>query len=452
MPPLPSNRDTICALASARGRAGVAIVRLSGPDALAIGWRRFSPRRPLAAPPPRQMLLGAALDAAGQPLDDALLVYFPAGYAGEPTVEFHVHGSPAVVEALLTALAETGARPALPGEFTRRAFLAGRLDLAQAEAVADLIEAKSLAAARAAYRRLTGALSEKVGALRGLLAQAMAHFEAEIDFPDDDLGELDRRAAVALLDQALAGAAALLAGGQRARLLAQGAAVAIAGRPNAGKSSLFNRLAGARRAIVHETAGTTRDAIETEIELAGAPLRLIDTAGLRGPENEVERQGVELAREAIAGADWILYVIDGAVGVTPADRQTVGEFDAARVIPVWNKADLRPPDAAFAEWRGVAVSAKDGTGVDELRGRLSAALGLDAAAGEALLAAVRHRQLVQTAQACLTEARRLALAGAGAELAAVELREAADALGEIIGETTAEQVLDAVFSRFCIGK
>jgi tRNA modification GTPase len=432
----------------------VAVVRVAGEDALAVAWRRFRPRRPLDAPPPRKMILGDALDADGRALDEALFVYFPAAssYVGEPTVEFQMHGSPALVDALLTALADAGARPALPGEFTRRAFLNGRLDLAQAEAVADLIEAKSLAAARAAHRRLTGALSEKVGALRELLAQAMALFEAEIDFPDEDIGAVDRRETVALLDEALRGVEALLAGSQRARRLAEGAIVAIAGRPNAGKSSLFNRLAGARRAIVHETAGTTRDAIEAEIELDGAPVRLVDTAGLRDAEHEVERQGVERAREAIAGADWILYLIDGAAGVTAADRRSLDEIDGARAIAVWNKLDLRAPDAAFAELQGVAVSAKDGTGVEALRQRLAAALGLDRGADEALLAAVRHRRLAEKAHACLTEARRLAVADAGAELAAVELRDAAEALGEIIGETTAEQVLDAIFARFCVGK
>jgi tRNA modification GTPase len=400
------------------------------------------------------MALGEALDADGQPLDQALGVYFPPGasYTGEPTIELHLHGSPAVVEAALNAMLAAGARPALPGEFTKRAFLAGRIDLAQAEAVADLIEAKSLAAARAAHRRLTGALSDKVGALRHLLAEAMALFEAEIDFPDDDLGRIDRGEAAALIAQAQEGVASLLAGHAQARVLAQGAVVALAGRPNAGKSSLLNRLAGARRAIVHESPGTTRDAVEAEVAIEGVPVRLIDTAGLRGAADEVERQGVELARQAIAGADLTIYLIDGAVGLTEEDRHFVAAADRERTIVVWNKCDLRPPDAAFAELSDLAISAKRGDGVENLQRRILSALHADAGEGEALLAAVRHRQLALLAQERLTEALRLTSTDAEPELLAMELRDAANALAEIVGETTTDQVLDAVFARFCVGK
>ncbi|NLH47946.1 MAG: tRNA uridine-5-carboxymethylaminomethyl(34) synthesis GTPase MnmE [Myxococcales bacterium] len=451
---LPDRRDTIAALATARGRAGVAIVRLSGPDALAIGRKFFRPHTPAHTPPPRQMVLGTVLDGEKQPLDEALFVYFPAksSYTAEPVVEFHLHGSPVVVETLLAALTAHGGRIAEPGEYTRRAFLGGRLDLSQAEAVAELIEARSLAAARAARRRLTGALSERVGRIRDRLTEALALAEAEIDFPDEDIGPLDRREMLAAIAAADAGVAALLAGHQRARTLAQGAVVALAGRPNAGKSSLFNRLAGARRALVHETAGTTRDPIEAEVVIEGLPLRLVDTAGLRQTEHDVERAGVAWARETIAAADLAIYLIDGAVGVTADDRQWLAEFAAVPRLVVWNKLDLAAPDASFAGLGDLAVSAKEGTNGEELRRRLVQLLGADGADNEALLAAVRHRNLAEKARLNLAAARDLATAGDKSELAALELREAAAALGEIIGETTPDQVLDTIFARFCVGK
>jgi tRNA modification GTPase len=449
--PLPDARDTICALSTARGRAGIAVVRLSGPDALALGWPRFRPRRLVGQPPPRQMIFGDFLDADGEPLDEALLVYFPpaSAYTGEPLIEFHLHGSPVVVEAALTALTKAGARPARPGEFTQRAFLAGRLDLTQAEAVAELIEARSVAAARAAQRRLTGALSDKVAALRDLLANALALTEAEIDFPGEDIGKIDARELSSLLEQARAGVASLLAGHARARALAQGAVVAIAGRPNAGKSSLLNQLAGARRAIVHETAGTTRDLLEAEITLDGLPVRLVDTAGLRRATGEVERQGVELAEQVLATADLIVYLIDGMVGATAADRKWLAGLPRVPLV-AWNKVDLAAPDASFADFNGPTISAKHGTNLDDLRRRIVEALLPADASGEALLAAVRHRQLAERADAHLAAAQRLI--HAGAELRAIELRDAADALGEIVGATTTEHVLDAIFARFCVGK
>lgn len=451
---LPDHRDTIAALATARGRAGVAIVRLSGPDAPAIGRKFFRPHTPVYNPPPRRMMLGTLLDDDKQPLDEALFVYFTSksSYTGEPVVEFHLHGSPVVIEYLLTALTENGARIAEPGEFTRRAFTNGRLDLSQAEAVADLIESRSLAAARAARRRLAGALSERVGQIRERLTVAMALAEAEIDFPDEDIGPVDQNEILIALDDADAGIAALLAGHQRARTLAQGAVVALAGRPNAGKSSLLNQLAGARRALVHETAGTTRDPIEAEIVIDGLPLRLVDTAGLRQTDHAVEREGVAWARETIAAADLAIYLIDGAVGVTDDDRQWLAEFAAVPRLVLWNKLDLAAPDPSFAAFGDQAISAREGTNLDELRRRLVEFLGAEGADNEALLAAVRHRNLAEKARLNVTAARDLTRAGGKSELTALELREAAAALGEIIGETTPDQVLDVIFSRFCVGK
>lgn len=448
------NRDTICALSSGRERAGVAVVRLSGPNAMALGWSRFRSRRPRTVPPPREMILGVVLDNQGRELDDALLVYFPANssYTGEPVVEFHLHGSPVIVEAVLESLMATGARAALPGEFTRRAFLAGRFDLTQAEAVADLIAARSLTAARAAHRRLTGALSGRIAALRDTLAEARALAEAAVDFPGEDIGHVEPTELLALIRRTREGVAELLAGHQRARTLAQGMVVALTGRPNAGKSSLLNLLAGARRALVHESPGTTRDLIEVEVEFAGAPVRLVDTAGLREAEHEVERQGVDLARRAIAEADLTIYLFDGAAGVTPEDRRLLAELDAADRLAVWNKTDLRPPDAAFAEFGDLAVSATRGDGLDALRERIAQMAGLDGGAGEALLATVRHAQAAAEAAQCLERAELLATNDLRWELVAEELRDAAAALGQIIGETTVDQVLEAIFSRFCVGK
>jgi len=449
--PLPTQRDTIAALSSARGPAGVALVRLSGPAALTIGRRLFRPQKATDELAPRTMILGHLLDAAGEPLDQVLFVYFPPGgsYTGETIVEFHLHGGPVIVEAALDAMLAGGARIAEPGEFTRRAFLSGRLDLSQAEAVAELIHAKSLVAARAAHRRLTGALSDKVDRLRDLLAEALALCEADIDFPDQDLGAIDPAEIVGLIDRAGEAVAALIAGHARARALAQGAVVALAGRPNAGKSRLLNRLAGARRALVHETAGTTRDLIEAEVVLAGVPVRLIDTAGLRHTEQEIERQGVDLARETIAGADLAVYLIDGALGRNADDDEHLAARDPARTIVVWNKADVSAPGAKFP---GLAISAKTGAGVEALVARIVEALGAGEAGGEALLASVRQRELIERAAARLHAARAVAGRGRGFELVAFELREAADALAAIVGETTTDRVLDAIFSRFCVGK
>jgi tRNA modification GTPase len=446
--------DTICALATARGRSGIAVVRLSGPDARPIAWRRFTPRTPVDAPPPRRMILGTLTGKAGDHLDEALFVYFPAAqsYTGEPVVELHLHGSPVIVEAVLAALTADGARPAEPGEFTRRAFLAGRLDLSQAEAVAELIEARSLAAARAAHRRLTGALSTKVTDLRDTLVEAMALTEAELDFPDEDIGAVDLSRLREAVAAAREGVAELIAGHGRARALAQGAQVALAGRPNAGKSSLLNRLAGARRALVHETAGTTRDLVEAEIVIDGVPVRLVDTAGLRAPEGEIERQGVDLARQTIADADLTVFLIDGAFGITDDDRALLPTLPAARTLVVWNKADLAAPSAAFAELGDLAISAKQGAGVDDLRARLAARLSAGDETGDALLATLRHHELAVRAADRLDRASALLASDGGLELVAIELREAASALGEITGATTIEHVLDAIFAQFCVGK
>lgn len=451
---LPEKNDTIVALASARGPAGVAVVRLSGPRARELGWRHFDPRTPADKPPPRKLILGRVLDGEGKPLDEALLVYFPAqaSYTGEPVVEFQLHGSPLIVEELLDALVHAGARPAEAGEFTRRAFLSGRIDLSQAEAVADLIAAKSRVAARAAHRRLTGALSEQVGQMQRALVAAMALLEAEIDFPEEQIGRVDPAEVTARLDEALQGADSLLAGHDRARLLARGAVVVIAGRPNAGKSSLLNRLAGSRRALVHEQAGTTRDLIEADVVVEGVPVKLIDTAGLRTPEHEVERQGIDLARETIASADLTIYLIDGEAGATDEDRGNVEALDPPHRVVAWNKADLVEPDDAFTDYGDLAVSALTGFGVAELGNLLVKKLGAESAGGEALLATVRQRELVERARRCLLAAREIAAGGRDHELAAEELREAAQALAGVIGETTTEQVLDVIFSRFCVGK
>jgi len=421
---------------------------------MSLGWSRFRSRRPKTVPSPREMILGVVLDDRGEELDDALLVYFPSGssYTGEPVVELHLHGSPIIVEAVLESLIAAGARAARPGEFTRRAFQAGRLDLSQAEAVAELIAARSLAGARAAHRRLTGALSERIAGLRDTLAQARALVEAAVDFPGEDIGRIEPAELLALIRRARQGVAELLAGHQRARTLAQGAVVALTGRPNAGKSSLLNLLAGARRALVHESPGTTRDLIEAEIELAGAPLRLIDTAGLRETEHEVERQGVDLARRVAAEADLTIYLLDGAAGVTPEDRRLLAELDAADRLVIWNKTDLRPPDTAFAEFGDLAVSATRGDGLEALRERIAQIAGLNGGAGEALLATVRHAQATAQAARNLEEAERLVTGDARWELAAEELREAAATLGEIVGEATVDHILDVIFSRFCVGK
>jgi tRNA modification GTPase len=441
-PPGPSP-DTIAAIATPAGRGAIGIVRVSGPAVPAIALRLLG-----ALPRPRLATLATARDAGDEPIDQGIALFFPAphSYTGEHALEFHGHGGPVVLQELLAACADHGARLAEPGEFTRRAFLNGKLDLAQAEAVADLIDAASREAARSALRSLQGEFSAAVGLLVDQLVELRALTEAMLDFPEDEVDALHRDDAAARLSRLRAMLGNLLARGREGSLLRSGIHVVLAGLPNVGKSSLLNRLAGAERAIVTPIPGTTRDSLREAIQIEGVPLIVVDTAGLRVPTDEVERLGVERTHAEVARADLLLAVFDASSGeftspVAPA---------ATARIDVYNKIDLVPGFAPpFKDHGAVCVSAKSGEGLDVLRRRILEAAGWSSHGESLFLARERHLRALRTAA---TNLERAATELPRWEIFAEELRLAQFALAGIAGEFTADDLLGQIFSRFCIGK
>ncbi len=437
--------DTIAALATPAGRGGIGIVRLSGPQVPRIARALLG-----ALPAPRRATLCAARDARGETLDEGIALYFPAprSYTGEDVLEFHGHGGPVVLHALLAAFLDAGARLAEPGEYTRRAFLNGRVDLAQAEAVADLIDAASQAAARSALRSLSGEFSAAIDALVAGLTELRALTEATLDFPEEELEPLDREEARVRLGRLESALEEVLAKSRQGSLLRSGIHIVLAGRPNVGKSSLLNRLAGEERAIVTAIPGTTRDALRETIQIEGVPVHVVDTAGLRESRDEVERLGVERAWREVARADVVLVVFDAAAGIGPEDRAILeGLPREGERIDVLNKIDLAP--SARSAPGAVRVSAKTGAGLADLRQAILAAAGWRATGEPVFLARERHLRALARAQAHLAAA---AARGAQWELFAEELRLAQEALGEITGRLSADDLLGEIFARFCIGK
>jgi tRNA modification GTPase len=441
-PPGGGKPDTIAAIATPAGRGAIGIVRVSGPLAPGIARRLLG-----CLPEPRVATLCPARDAAGHVLDEGLALYFPAphSYTGEHGFEFQGHGGQVVLQSVLAACLDAGARLAEPGEFTRRAFLNGRMDLAQAEAVADLIDAASQEAARSALRSLSGEFSAAIKGLVAQLVELRALTEATLDFPEEEADALHRDEAAARLQRLHLALGDILARSREGSLLRSGIHVVLAGRPNVGKSSLLNRLAGEERAIVTAIPGTTRDALREAISIDGVPLVLVDTAGLRPAADEAERLGVERSRKEVAQADLVLAVFDASSGdfslpVAPA---------AARVN-VYNKSDLVPGFAAPAgERAAVVVSAKTGAGMDALRRVILEAAGWKSHAESVFLARERHLRALRAANAHLATAAEHAHQW---ELFAEELRLAQQALAAITGEFSADDLLGEIFARFCIGK
>ena len=443
-PPAGRSPDTIAAIATPPGRGAIGIVRVSGALAPEIARRLIG-----RLPEPRQATFAAARDATGHPVDEGLALYFPEplSYTGEPCFEFQGHGGPVVLHAVLSACLDAGARLAEPGEFTRRAFLNGLMDLAQAEAVADLIDAASTEAARSALRSLSGEFSAAIHALAAQLVELRALIEATLDFPEEEVDALHHEDAEQRLAKLRAQLEQVLERSREGSLLRSGIQVVLAGRPNVGKSSLLNRLAGEERAIVTPIAGTTRDALRETILIEGVPLNLVDTAGLRESRDEVERLGVERAQREVARADLLLAVQDcSALASEPAFAAPA----AAARIDVYNKVDLAPGFAAPAgRHPTVCVSAKTGAGIDALRQAILRAAGWRAHGESVFLARERHLRALQAAAGHLGHA-----AGRAGqwELLAEELRLAHHALSSITGEFTADDLLGEIFSRFCIGK
>ena len=442
--------EVIAAVATAPGRGGIGVVRVSG-----NGLLSFAEMLTGKSPPPRHATLCCFLAADGVAIDEGILLYFPAphSFTGEDVLELQGHGGPVVLQMLLARCLELGARLAEPGEFSKRAFLNDKLDLVQAEAVADLIEAGSSAAARAALRSLSGEFSREVGALVARLTELRILVEATLDFPEEEIDILRDTDAAQRLSLFCADLAALLARARAGGLLRSGLQVVLAGLPNVGKSSLLNRLAGEERAIVTEVAGTTRDAVRETIQLEGIPLHIIDTAGLRETEDVVERIGIERAWGEIERADVVLQLVDARSGETPADHAIAVRLPPGiERIVVENKCDLAGKTAAcFAEGGRVhlRLSAKSGEGIGLLHDELLRVAGWSGHGEDVVLARQRHLEALGiAAEKSALAARRLDQI----ELCAEELRLAQEALSRITGEFRADDLLGEIFSRFCIGK
>ena len=435
--------ETIAAIATPPGRGGIGIVRVSGPRVRDIAAAVLG-----ALPSPRTARHAVFRNAAGEALDEGIALFFPAprSYTGEDVLELQGHGGPVVLQAVLAAVLDAGARLAAPGEYTRRAFLNGRLDLAQAEAVADLIDAASREAARSALRSLSGEFSASLGELATELTELRALTEAMLDFPEEEVDTLHRRDAEARLGRLRTALETVLARSRQGSLLRSGIHVVLAGRPNVGKSSLLNRLTGEERAIVTAQPGTTRDALREPVQIDGVPVVLVDTAGLRESRDEVERLGMARTRSEMERADIVLVVLEAA-GMEATDAELPAGAKQIRVI---NKVDLLSEPRAGASAEGVRVSAKTGAGLDTLRAAILEAAGWQSLGGEPVfLARERHLRALDRA--------RSHLAAASARLSqweffAEELRLGQEALGEITGEVSADELLGEVFSRFCIGK
>jgi tRNA modification GTPase len=433
-------RDTIAAVATPAGRGGIGIVRISGPAVACVARAVIG-----ELPAPRQARFARFADASGEPIDEGLALFFPApgSYTGEDVLELQGHGGPVVMAALLAACLDAGARLAEPGEFTRRAFLEGRLDLAQAEAVADLIDAASREAARSALRSLSGEFSAAIAALQEKLIELRALTEAQLDFPEEEVDAAHRDESAERLSHLRALLAEVLARSRQGSLLRSGLHVVLVGRPNVGKSSLLNRLAGDERAIVTSVPGTTRDALREPVSIEGVPLVLVDTAGLRAAADELERLGMARTRRELETADLVLAVHEAG---RHEELPTPLPKGVAR-IEVYNKVDLQPAFRAPAG--ALAVSAKNGAGLDELRHAILRTAGWAATGESVFLARERHLRALSAA------ARHLQRAGDELdrwELFAEELRLAHGELGRITGEFTSDDLLGEIFSRFCIGK
>jgi tRNA modification GTPase len=433
---------------------GIGIVRLSGPLAepiLAALVRPWPPQGQGKKAPSHKLHLTNAYDpVTGERIDEVLAVVMrkPRSYTGEDVAEIHGHGGRLVMERVLQAAVAAGAKLAQPGEFTRRAFEAGRIDLTRAEAVAQLIGARSDKALRAAQALHQGALEQAIRAARVKLVALLAELEGAIDFPEDAHDAEPEAATAAKLDE-LRAALLQLAKSYR-KVVHEGAEVVLVGRVNAGKSSLLNALAGEERALVSAEPGTTRDLVEASVDIRGIQVRLVDTAGERDAPGELEQKGLELARRRRGRADGFVLVVDGTVGFLDADRALLRELSPA--VVAWNKRDIAPPALSDSDITITETSARTGEGVDDLKQAIAGMLGaVDEEAG-ALVVSLRQKEALDAAAAALGRAAAVLAGGEPSELAAVEGREALNDLGRVTGETLDAEVLDAIFARFCIGK
>ena len=452
--------DVIAAISTANALSAIGIVRISGAGCFAICDKVFQPASGglFSAARPREMVLGRLLDREGRTIDSCLAVRFPGpgSYTGEDCAEFHCHGSPVVLREALEALFAAGARQAGRGEFTKRAFLSGRMDLTQAEAVIDLIESETAQAAHNAVEQLGGALRKKIEPVYDALLDIASRFYAVVDYPDEDIEELTREEMLGTLGQAERALEALLATAGRGRVLRRGVPTAILGRPNVGKSSLLNALVGYDRAIVTDIAGTTRDTVEEKTTAGGVLLRLIDTAGIRETGDTVERLGVERSRRAAEEAELALLVLDGSQPLTEEDRAAAEAAGLApRVIILRNKCDLPQAldPASLAELGPVLdISAREGIGLDVLENAIAALFpGGEAPAGE-ILTNVRQTEAISRALEAVRGAQAALEGGLTPDAVLSDAERAMNALGEVTGKTLREDLTARIFERFCVGK
>ncbi len=454
--------DTISAISTPLGEGGLAVVRLSGPQALAIADACFvplgpSPRMPSVASS-HTLHYGRVRTPAGETVDEVMLAVLraPRTFTREDVIEISCHGGVLVAKMVLDTVLRSGARLAQPGEFTRRAFLNGRIDLAQAEAVADLISSQTELAVHAAHEQLAGKLSGKVNQLRDGLLETLAHVEAQLDFPEEDLEPDTRESLIQRLEQAAAGMIQLLRSAREGQVLRRGIRVVIVGRPNAGKSSLLNQLLGRDRAIVSSVPGTTRDTIEETANIRGLPMVFIDTAGLREARDELEAEGIRRSRRSLEAAELILHVVDASEPLNPEDEAFTREIAGRKQIVIRNKSDLPrrlqpdPPGARHA----VEVSCLNGHGMEALKDTIrELAWSGEIRAGmfEVMLNS-RHEEALRRGHEAVFRSLEALRSELTLELAAIDLRTAVDSVGEIVGKTVTEDLLDVVFKRFCIGK
>ena len=445
--------DTIVAVSTPPGRGGIGIVRLSGPAARTIAEPLLKLRHPLA---PAQARFAEILDSTGEILDEAVVTFFEKShsYTSEDIVEIAAHGSPILLDHLLRQCIVAGARLAEPGEFTQRAFLSGRLDLTQAEAVGDLIEATTLHQARIAAQHLGGSLSRQITPIKQQLIALIAGLEAGIDFAEDDIDLLPTHEITAQIQAIQAPLNALEQSFTYGRIVREGFTLAIVGRPNVGKSSLFNRLVERDRAIVTANPGTTRDLVTEHVSLEGIPVKLIDTAGLRHSEDEAESLGIAKSREAMAEADVVLLVLDATAPLHEEDKTAISTLAQRPFLIVINKNDLLlAPRLKRHLHPTLETSALTGAGIPELRRAIIALLAKDAPSVEtALITNLRQQQAISTALAALDRAGQAATAAVPHEMILLDLSEALHALDALTGTTTTDDILNLIFSNFCIGK
>jgi tRNA modification GTPase len=464
-----SLNDVITAIATPIGDGGISVIRLSGPGAITIADRGFRGRTRLESAPSHTIHFGSFVDSTGRAVDEIVASVFraPHSYTAEDVVEISCHGGLFVTRRILELTIAYGARPAEPGEFTRRAFLNGRIDLSQAEAVADLIRAKSEQSRKYSFSQLEGSLSTKIANLRSELLELTSLLEIDLDFAEEGIETIERNELGGRLGKVLKEVGELISSFSIGRYFREGVKVVIAGKPNVGKSSLLNALLKRDRAIVTHISGTTRDIIEENLTIDGMLIRLVDTAGVRSTDDIVEKAGIQLTEREVAEADIVLFIYDISDGFGPADESVLGKLvdivdnPEQRILIVQNKIDLHPSENAaqlpgrYSIYQKISISARENIGVDELKSKLVHIVtqhNIDPAERSVIVTNPRHRDALEKARTSMTRALESLEHRESNEFAAADIRGASNSLGEILGTITTEEVLNNIFQKFCIGK